>query len=355
MTRGEHGLPLIGEGDWNDGMNRIGKRGRGESIWLAWFGIATAHAFARLCTLRGVDDLASAWHRRADELATLTEASGWDGSWYRRAYDDDGRPWGAAACDECRIDSIAQSWAVLCAAGDPDRARVALESAWRELVREEDGVARLLWPPFDRTSRDPGYIKAYPPGIRENGGQYSHAAAWLAMAFARAGDGARALQVLRLLNPIEHSRDAAGAALYRVEPYVVAADICSTPPYVGRGGWTWYTGAAAWTYRAAVEGVLGLQFRQGSLKIDPCLPPSWPGFDAVLRTRGGGTLEIHVENPEGEGRGVAELVVDGRTVEGDLVRLPSDAATCRVRVRLGRRDAVRPCAPPTAPAEAASR
>ncbi|MFN2424864.1 MAG: GH36-type glycosyl hydrolase domain-containing protein [Candidatus Binatia bacterium] len=338
MTRGEHGLPLMRGGDWNDGMNHVGRNGRGESVWLAWFGIATAHGFARLCSMRGIDDLASAWHRRADELAAATEACAWDGAWYRRAYDDDGRPWGSSESEECRIDSIAQSWSVLCGAGDPARSAIALESAWRELVREEDGVARLLWPPFDKTPRDPGYIKAYPPGVRENGGQYSHAAAWLSLAFANAGNADRALALLRLLNPIEHARDAAAAARYRVEPYVVAADIFSTDPYVGRGGWTWYTGSAAWTYRAAVEGILGLSLRQGMLRIDPCLPPSWPRFEATLRTKNGGALELLVENPEGTGRGVVELRMDGRVVPGNTVEFPADRTTRRVQVRLGRTD-----------------
>jgi cyclic beta-1,2-glucan synthetase len=334
MKRGAHGLPLIGSGDWNDGMNRVGSAGRGESVWLAWFVIATADGFARLCAMKGEAELADGWRGRARELAAAAEAAGWDGAWYRRAYDDDGRPWGSASCEECRIDSVSQSWAALCGQADRSRCRQALASAEHELVRADENVARLLWPPFDRTPRDPGYIKAYPPGIRENGGQYSHAAAWLGWAFASAGDGERALRLWHTIDPSEHARTSEGVERYRVEPYVVAADIGGVPPHLGRGGWTWYTGSAAWTYRLGVEAILGLRRCAGSLTIDPCLPRSWPGFEAVLRTDGG-TMEITVENPDGTGRGIGGLTVDGRSISGNAVELPRDGRNRIVRVRLG--------------------
>jgi cyclic beta-1,2-glucan synthetase len=288
-----------------------------------------------LRALRDAGDLAAAWSRRAGELAAAVEEAGWDGEWYRRAYDDDGRPRGSRESDECRIDSIAQSWAVLSGAAGEDHARRALASAERELVRAADRVACLLWPPFDETSRDPGYIKAYPPGIRENGGQYTHAAAWLAWAFAAAGDGERAARLLDIISPIEHTRTSDDVARYRIEPYVVAADVASVTPHVGRGGWTWYTGSAAWTYRAAVEALLGLRLAGGRLRIDPCLPPAWPGYRATLRTAAG-TLEIEVDNSEGAGRGVAEIRVDGRPLEGDTVDLPAGGEPRHVRVRLRR-------------------
>ena len=263
VTKGAHGLPLIGSGDWNDGMNRVGHNGRGESVWLAWFAIATIDGFVRLCDRSDRHELAERWRLKAHELRKSVEETAWDGAWYLRAYDDDGRPWGSASNDECRIDSIAQSWAVLARTEKPERAQIALASAARELIRDEDGLIRLLWPPFNLTPRDPGYIKAYPPGIRENGGQYTHAAAWLGLAFAELGDGDQARRVFDLLNPICHSSDRDGAERYLVEPYVIAADIGGVSPHVGRGGWTWYTGSAAWTWRLGVEGILGLRMRGG--------------------------------------------------------------------------------------------
>jgi len=319
-------------------MNRVGQRGRGESIWMAWFTVATTAAMARLGDRRGETALADTWRRRASALVRAVEEAGWDGAWYRRAFDDDGRPWGSAACDECRIDSIAQSWAVLSGGAAAARASQALRSAGRELVREEEQLVRLLWPPFDTTPRDPGYIKAYPPGIRENGGQYTHAAAWLGWARAASGDGDGAVQILRLINPITHAGTRDDAIRYRVEPYVVAADIGSVPPHVGRGGWTWYTGSAAWAWRLGVEAILGLRRTEGHLRIDPCLPRDWPGFTATIRADGG-MLEIEVDNREHAGRGVAEVTVDGTRLEGNVVTLPTDGAVHQVRVRLGTRTA----------------
>ncbi len=336
ITNGAHGLPLIGGGDWNDGLDRVGIAGRGESVWLAWFAIATMRAFAALCDRRDDRDEGDQWRRRAVALAAAVEQAGWDGGWYRRAYDDDGLAWGSAASGECRIDSVSQSWAVLSGAGAPDRARAALHAADTALVRADEKLVCLLWPPFDQTMRDPGYIKAYPPGIRENGGQYTHAAAWLGWAFALVGDGDGAARILRLLNPIMHAATRDDVLRYRVEPYVIAADIGGAPPHVGRGGWTWYTGAAAWTWRLGAEAILGLQRTAGQLRIDPCIPREWAGFSATVGTAGG-TLEIDVENPERVGRGVVEITLDGTPIRGNTLALPSDGAVHHVHVRLGER------------------
>jgi len=333
ITRGPHGLPLIRSGDWNDGMNRIGARGRGESVWLAWFAVATIRGFVGLCRRRGDADLADRWQRHAEELARTVDRVAWDGEWYLRAFDDDGRPWGSASGDECRIDSIAQSWAVLAGGGSPERARRAIAAAERELVSEDPGLVRLLMPPFDRTPRDPGYIRSYPPGVRENGGQYTHAAVWLAFALAELGDGDRAARLFALMNPIRQAATPIAAARYLVEPYVLAADVASTAPHVGRGGWTWYTGSAAWAWRLGIEGILGLRLRDGRLAIDPRIPRDWGGFEAEIAGPAG-RLAIRVEDPDGAGAGVLEVRVEGVST-GGVVEFPTDGSTRHVTVRLG--------------------
>jgi cyclic beta-1,2-glucan synthetase len=332
-TRGPHGLPLIGSGDWNDGMNRVGARGRGESVWLAWFAIATMRGFTGLAARMGRDDLVKRCTRRAQELRQAIEGTAWDGGWYLRAFADDGRPWGSASSDECRIDSVAQSWAVLADGGSSERPRMALDAAAQELIRDDDRIIRLLWPPFDQTPRDPGYIKAYPPGIRENGGQYTHAAAWLGFAFARLGDGDRAWRIFNVINPIQHAASRADTERYRVEPYVLAADVASVVPHTGRGGWTWYTGSAAWTLRLGVEGILGLRLRNGELLIDPCLPKVWGSVEAEIRGPAG-VLAIQIEDPEHVGHGAIEVTVDGAPVTGAIVAFPTNGSIRYVRVRL---------------------
>jgi cyclic beta-1,2-glucan synthetase len=288
---GAHGLPLIGDGDWNDGMNRIGSAGRGESVWLAWFMAKTIRAFAAVGapTVRGA--FAGEWLPRADQLIAAAEQHAWDGSWYARAFDDFGRPWGSQENDECRIDGIAQAWAVI-AGADAQRAQMAIDSAFTHLVRPDDDIVRLLDPPFSRSARDPGYIMAYPPGIRENGGQYSHGAAWLGIACAMLGDGARAKQIFDRLNPAKHADTAEKIARYGTEPYAMAADISAGTPYQGRGGWTWYTGAAGWSYRLAVEHILGIRLESGKIRLAPCLPPEWDGYRATVQ--GKGTIAIEV-------------------------------------------------------------
>ncbi len=335
LTRGPHGLPLIGDGDWNDGMNRVGSEGRGESVWLGWFGGACAEGFAALCERRGETELAKSLRDRAQSLFDVVNAEGWDGQWFRRAFDDEGTPWGSSTSEECQIDSIAQSWAVLSGGAPRERAAQALESAESALVSKKDRLACLLTPPFNLTARDPGYIKAYPPGIRENGGQYSHAAAWLGWAFAETGDGDRATEIFRILNPIEHTKTPEDVSRYRIEPYAIAADIASVEPHIGRGGWSWYTGAAAWSWRLGVEAILGLRQEGSAMRIDPQIPLDWPGFEATIRL-GDGVLEIEVDNTQARDAHPIEILVDGLAIEGNLVDLPVNGATRRVKVRNGR-------------------
>ncbi len=334
VSRGAHDLPLMGSGDWNDGMNRVGAGGVGESVWLGWFAIATMRGFADLSDRRGEGELADHWRRRMAELARAVEANGWDGQWYRRALDDSGAPWGSRESEECRIDSIAQSWSVLSGAAPEARAREALAAAESSLVREDDGLVRLLWPPFDKTFRDPGYIKAYPPGVRENGGQYTHAAAWLGCALTEIGEPDRAMRIFRVINPIGHALDRAAAERYRVEPYVMAADIASVSPHCGRGGWTWYTGAAAWTWRLGVESILGIHRVAGGVRIEPCIPTGWG--HAEISVRGpAGALVISIEDPDGVGTGVASLAVDGGLTDDIVVSFPQDGHDRHVLVKLG--------------------
>ena len=348
LAVGRHGLPLIGTGDWNDGMNRVGEKGEGESVWLGWFLHAALTAFAPLALARDETKRAETWTAHADALKAAIEREAWDGEWYRRGYFDDGALLGSAADDECRIDSIAQSWAVLSGAGTQDRAARAMASLDKQLIRREDGLALLFAPPFDKTTHDPGYIKGYPPGVRENGGQYTHAAAWSVMAFAALGEGDKAAELFSLLNPINHSRTRADAYRYKVEPYVVCADIYSTAPHVGRGGWTWYTGSAGWLQRAGVESLLGLRLRGAFLSVDPCIPKAWDKYEATVKYRTA-RYSISVENPNGVCRGVAFAEVDGvgiferpllvalLEVSGRplLVALVDDGGRHQVNVRLG--------------------
>jgi cyclic beta-1,2-glucan synthetase len=324
----------MGAGDWNDGMDRVGIGGRGESIWLGWFLYAALTEFAPLCEAMGDAGLAEMYRSRAEQLRLALEEHGWDGEWYRRAYYDDGWPLGSAANRECRIDAIAQSWAVLSGAGQLDRVKQAMESVHQHLVRPQDGLVLLFTPPFDKTPRDPGYIKGYPPGIRENGGQYTHAALWTVWAYAKLGQSDRAEALFRLINPIYHSDTTAKAAHYGVEPYVVVADVYGAPPYTGRGGWSWYTGSAGWMYRLGIEAILGLRRLGRFLAFDPRIPTTWPGF-TVLYREGRSCYRIRVENPYGVSHGVAEVQVDGRPVRDGLIPLIDDGQEHTACVRLG--------------------
>ncbi|HET9156851.1 MAG TPA: carbohydrate-binding protein, partial [Myxococcaceae bacterium] len=334
---GGHGLPLIGAGDWNDGMNRVGHEGRGESVWLGWFLFLNLQEFARAAERRGEGGRAERWRTLAVSLQASLEREAWDGAWYRRAFFDDGTPLGSEANDACQIDSITQSWAILSGAGDSGRARQAMESVERLLVRRYDRLLLLLAPPFDRTPLEPGYIKGYPPGIRENGGQYTHAAVWSVIAYAELGEGDKAADLYDLLNPIQHAKNHAEAQRYRGEPYAVAADIYSEPPHVGRGGWTWYTGAAGWMHRAGLEWILGFRKRGSSLSIDPCIPRWWKGFEITYR-HGRTLYRIVVENPEGVCRGVSRISLDGDPLAGEgHVPLSDDGREHKVEVVLGAR------------------
>jgi cyclic beta-1,2-glucan synthetase len=334
LAVGSHGLPLMGTGDWNDGMNRVGREGKGESVWLGWFLHATLSKFAGIALRHGEPKRAEVWRRHAGALARALESEGWDGDWYRRAYFDDGTPLGSIASQECRIDSIAQSWAVLSGAGDPGRAVRAMAAVEEYLVHRGDGLILLFAPPFDQWAYEPGYIKGYPPGVRENGGQYSHAAVWCVISFAALGDGDKAGELFAILNPINHTSTRAGVHRYKVEPYVAAADVYAGAPHVGRGGWTWYTGSAGWMYRAGMESILGFRFRAGKLVIDPCIPRAWPGFQIRFRYHGA-RYEIRVENPNGVMRGVSHVELDGEPVTAAAIALSDDGATHHVRVVLG--------------------
>ncbi len=331
MQFGAGGLPLMGTGDWNDGMDRVGDEGRGESVWLGWFGSVTAALLADLELRMDRKREAKHWAERAVTLRCNVEESGWDGAWYRRAYDDEGHPIGSAKEADCRIDSISQSWAAF-AGGDPVRVSLALEAAKRELIDREAKLARLLWPPFDQGPRDPGYIKAYPPGLRENGGQYSHAAAWLGLALAQTGDAESAIGIFHMICPAKRSSTSEGAEHYRIEPYVTAGDIASAESHRGKGGWSWYTGAAAWTWRLGVEGLLGITWRDGGIRVAPSLPADWPGYRATLK-RGDARIEIVVE------RAVylsgLRIEVDGAEFDGETIDFPAEGAAREVLVRIG--------------------
>ncbi len=336
LALGSHGLPLIGAGDWNDGMNRVGDQGKGESIWLGWFLHATLTAFARLADGRGEQARATTWRRHAAAVGEALERDGWDGDWYRRAFFDDGTPLGSAQNDECRIDSIAQSWSVIAGAGDPAHAARAMAAVEEHLVRRDDGLVLLFTPPFDQAPLDPGYVKGYPPGIRENGGQYTHGAIWSVIALAMLGDGDKAGELFSILNPINHANTPDAVQRYKVEPYIICADLYSTPPHVGRGGWTWYTGSAGWMYRAGLEWILGFRLEGAALILDPCIPRAWPGFAIAFRYRSA-RYDIQVENPRGVSRGVVQVELDGVALPGNRARVPlaDDGATHRVRVVLG--------------------
>jgi cellobiose phosphorylase len=333
MRYGAHGLPLIGSGDWNDGMNRVGHQGQGESVWLGWFLVCVLNEFAPICERRGRPDLAQRYRNEVRWLTGMLELT-WDGDWYRRAYFDDGTPLGSVQNEECRIDSLTQSWAVLSQAAQPRRAERAMEAVRAHLVRRDARLVLLLTPPFDRMAHDPGYIKGYLPGIRENGGQYTHAALWTVIALARLGLGDEAMELFHMINPTNHMRTAEDVERYRAEPYAVAADVYAHPMHVGRGGWTWYTGSAGWMYRAAVEGLLGLRRRETTFSIDPCIPAIWPMYSIEWRV-GRTHYRIVVTNPHRRCRGVHSATIDGASVDPREIPIVDDGGTHDVAIELG--------------------
>ena len=333
MKYGAHGLPLIGSGDWNDGMNRVGHEGRGESVWLGWFLVHVLKDFSELCETR--QDAARAQHYRSEAgwLTGMLELA-WDGNWYRRAYFDDGTPLGSAQNEECRLDSLTQSWAVLSHAAEPRRAERAMEAVRSNLVRREAQLVLLLTPPFDRMTHDPGYIKGYLPGIRENGGQYTHAALWTVIALARLGLGDEAMELFHMINPINHMRTAEGLEKYRGEPYAVAADVYAHPTHIGRGGWTWYTGSAGWMYQAAIEALLGLRRNGATFSITPSIPARWPEYSfegRIGRTR----YHVTVLNPEHRCRGIRSAELDGAAIDPIAIPIVDDGAVHQVEIVLG--------------------
>jgi cellobiose phosphorylase len=329
---GEHGLPLMGSGDWNDGMNLVGIHGKGESVWLGFFLHAVLQEFADLAAAHGDDPFAERCRQEAAKLGANIESNAWDGGWYRRAYFDDGTPLGSAANAECQIDSIAQSWSVLSGAGDPERSRIAMKALDERLVRRDRGLVQLLDPPFDKSDLNPGYIKGYLPGVRENGGQYTHSAIWAAMAFARLG-GQRAWELFTLINPVNHAKSATAAATYKVEPYVVAADVYALPPHTGRGGWTWYTGSAGWMYRLITESLLGLRLEVDKLHVEPCLPAGWGAFTIHYRFRE--TVYHIVIVPTPGGAGVTAMTIDGELRTDRAIPLVDDGRGHTVELKLG--------------------
>jgi cellobiose phosphorylase len=332
---GEHGLPLMGSGDWNDGMNLVGAQGKGESVWLGFFLYQVLTRFSALARLENDAPFAERCETEAARLRGNLELHGWDGGWYRRAYFDDGTPLGSSANTDCQIDSISQSWSVLSGAGAPRRAREAMEALDRRLVRRDHALVQLLDPPFDAADVDPGYIRGYVPGVRENGGQYTHAAIWAAMAFAELGDAARAWELFGMINPVHHGQSAARTAVYKVEPYVVAADVYAVAPHTGRGGWTWYTGSAGWMYRLIIESLLGLRLSADRLTIAPCLPADWQEFKLDYRYRQ--TLYRITVRQDAGAEAPTSVLVDGILQSGPAIPLVDDRAEHRVEVTLQRR------------------
>lgn len=340
LVFGQHGLPLFGCGDWNDGMSRVGREGKGESVWMGFFLHTVLAHFEPMCVRRG-DVLRQQRYQQARQaLQVALNADGWDGAWYRRAWYDNGAPLGSAESDECKIDSLVQAWAVISGVATPERQVAALDALEQHLIDEEAHLIRLLTPPFEHTPHDPGYIKGYVAGVRENGGQYTHAALWAVKAMAMAGRRDRAARLLTMLSPIHHSNTPEKVQRYKVEPYVVAADIYGAPPHIGRGGWTWYTGSAGWMYRVAIESICGLTIEEGRvLHLNPCIPDEWPMFEVHYQTTAGAHYHIEVRNPAGRSACIRQAVLDGQIIEptsrGISLPLASDAGQHYLLVTLG--------------------
>jgi cellobiose phosphorylase len=332
FSYGEHGLPLMGSGDWNDGMNMVGAEGKGESVWLGFFLYDVLMQFTEIARRRGDQPFAELCEAEAAKMRRNIEQYGWDGGWYRRAYFDDGSPLGSMSNPECRIDAIAQSWSVLSGAGDAKRARLAMEAADQRLIHRDQALIQLLDPPFDKSDLNPGYIKGYVPGVRENGGQYTHGAIWMAMAFAQLGDSRRAWELMAMINPVNHARSPEAVATYKVEPYAVAADVYAVSPHTGRGGWTWYTGSAGWMYRLIVESLLGLTLTEDSLSFTPLLPEDWEGFKVHYRYR---ETVYHIAVLRRQvGDGAEGVTVDGAPQQEKTIPLVDDHREHAVEVRI---------------------
>lgn len=331
---GAHQLPLMGSGDWNDGMNLVGNRGKGESVWLAFFIYEILKGFLSICIHMEDTERAAKYEKAMKNIKQAIEEAAWDGNWYRRAYFDDGTPLGSSENTECMIDSIAQSWSVISGAASPERASLAMESVKRHLVKEDEGMVLLFTPPFDKTDHNPGYIKSYVPGVRENGGQYTHGAVWVICAFALLGDGDMAHKIFHMINPINHTRTTLECSIYKTEPYAVVADIYAANQHMGRGGWSWYTGAAGWLYKAGIEYILGINIRGRNLVINPCIPEHWEGYK-VIYNHSGTIYNITVSNPQNICRGVISITLDGKAIVGNAIELVDDKNTHQVNVLMG--------------------
>lgn len=337
MKNGIHGLPLIGTCDWNDGMNLVGHEGKGESVWLGFFMVDVLNQFYKIAQIGNDYEFAEICKNAARKLQQNLEKNAWDGAWYRRAYFDNGTPLGSAANEECQIDSISQSWAVLSGAGDPQRIKTAMQSVDERLVRYDKSLVQLLDPPFDKSDLNPGYIKGYVPGVRENGGQYTHAAIWTAMAFAKLHNTEKAWAVASLINPIHHGSSAEKIATYKIEPYVVAADVYAMPPHIGRGGWSWYTGSAGWMYRLFLESLLGLRLETDKLYIEPCIPAEWHTYKVHYRFR---ATMYHIEITRlSEGRSGLQITIDGVSGNGIFIPMVDDLIDHHVEVVIVEKEA----------------
>jgi cellobiose phosphorylase len=331
LRYGPHGIPLIGSGDWNDGLSRVGIRGAGESIWLGWFLYVILMKFAPICKDMGDEERSETYIRAAKSIVSAIEENGWDGSWYRRAYFDNGTPLGSASNNECQIDSLAQSWAAISGGARPYRVLEAMGALEQYLINRGQGTIMLLTPPFDKGDLEPGYIKGYVPGVRENGGQYTHAAIWVILAYAKMGMGDTAWELFNMINPINHSRTAMEYSRYKVEPYVMAADVYAVDPHSGRGGWTWYTGAASWMHRVCIRYMLGLKIKGDKFTISPCIPKAWSGYSIRYRYKNT-VYNIEIKNPLGVNEGVKSIALDGRLVEDGMVSLLDDGREHDVEV-----------------------
>jgi cellobiose phosphorylase len=331
---GENGIPLMGSGDWNDGMNTVGNKGKGESVWLGWFLYSILNSFSSIVKDMNEPDRANRYTELAKKIANAIEKNAWDGAWYLRAFYDDGSPLGASKNAECIIDSLAQSWSIISGGGKLDRSKLAMESVDKNLIKKEEGLILLFTPPFDKSDQNPGYIKAYVPGVRENGGQYTHAATWVINAYAMLGEGDKACKLFNAINPINHSRTSLECATYKVEPYVMAADVYAVSPHIGRGGWTWYTGAAGWMYRVGIEHILGFKKEGNKLRIDPCIPKDWKEFNIKYKY-GSTTYNIQVKNPDGVNGNVEQIIVDGQVIEEKIIVLSNKENEHNVEILLG--------------------
>ena len=327
---GENGLPKIGTGDWNDGFSKVGSRGKGESVWLGFFLYTVLERFIPICKNRGDNELAEKYEKIKIEIKKTLNTNGWDGRWFKRAFMDDGNILGSMENDECRIDSIAQSWATISNAGDNDKRYIAIESLENHLVDRENAIIKLLDPPFEKGKLEPGYIKAYLPGVRENGGQYTHAAIWVIIAEALLGFGDKATELYKMINPIEHSLTKEATNKYKIEPYSISADIYGANNLAGRGGWSWYTGAASWYYKAGIEYILGLKISNGVMRFSPSIPKDWKEY-SIKYQYGDSVYNIIIKNPNGKNCGVEKVFLNGVEVQ-DGIKLNGVSGICNVEV-----------------------